>query len=257
MVDPIPQLDARLRGHDESLVSALFISDLHLPVAASPLREAFARFLAGPARQAAAVYILGDLFEVWIGDDAGLREYSAERACLRALTGAGIPVFFQHGNRDFLVGRDFAAATGVRILPDPLAIDLGGVPTLISHGDLFCTDDVGYQRWRSFSRRAPVQAVYRALPLSWRERIAGDIRANSDAGKQAKSIEIMDVNDAAIRAAFRAHGAQRLIHGHTHRPARHIHAIDGHTCERWVLGDWYENGSYLRCDAEGCASVAL
>ena len=233
-------------------MSTLFISDLHLPAGASPLREAFAKFLAGPAREAAALYILGDLFEVWIGDDAGLREYSAERACLHALTGAGIPVFFQHGNRDFLVGADFAAATGVELLPDPLFVDLAGVPTLISHGDLFCTDDVGYQRWRSFSRRPAVQAVYRVLPLALRERIAGGIRSQSDAGKQAKPPEIMDVNDAAIRAAFSQHGAQRLIHGHTHRPADHDYDIGGHRCRRHVLADWHPGRcEALRVDASG------
>ena len=202
------------------------------------MRDAFAQFLAGPARQASALYILGDLFEVWVGDDAGLREYSVERACLRALTGAGIPVYFQHGNRDFLVGRDFAAATGVQILPDPLKLELGGVATLISHGDIYCTDDAGYQRWRRFSRRPVTQAVYRALPLSWRERIAGGIRANSNAGKQYKPADIMDVNDGAVRQVFGKHGVTRMIHGHTHRPASHEYQIDGRTCQRHVLADW-------------------
>ena len=240
------------------MAHTLFISDLHLPVAASPLREAFAKFLAGPARAAQALYILGELFEVWIGDDAGLREYSAERACLHALTAAGIPVFFQHGNRDFLVGHDFAAATGVQLLPDPLRLDLHGVPTLVSHGDLFCTDDLGYQRWRRFSRRPAAQAVYRALPLSWRERIAGGIRANSDAGKQTKTVEIMDVNDAAIRAAFRQHGARRLIHGHTHRPADHDYDIDGKPCRRHVLADWHPGRcEALRVDASGVQRVPI
>jgi len=236
----------------------LFISDLHLPVASSPLRDAFAKFLAGPARAASALYILGDLFEVWVGDDAGLREYSVERACLRALTGAGVPVCFQHGNRDFLVGRAFAAATGVQILPDPLKLELGGVPTLISHGDLFCTDDLGYQRWRRFSRRPSVQAAYRALPLSWRERIAGGIRAESDAGKQYKPADIMDVNDGAIRQAFGAHGVTRLIHGHTHRPATHHYDIGGHACQRHVLADWHPGRcEALRVDASGVQPVAI
>jgi UDP-2,3-diacylglucosamine hydrolase len=225
--------------------ATLFISDLHLPVAASPLRDAFARFLAGPARQARALYILGDLFEVWIGDDAGLSEYSVERACLRALTGAGVPVYFQHGNRDFLVGRDFAAATGVRILADPLKLDLHGVPTLISHGDLYCTDDVRYQRWRAFSRRPAVQAVYRTLPLSWRDRIAGGVRADSAAHKRATAIDIMDVNDGAIRGAFREHGVTRMIHGHTHRPATHEYDLGGRPCRRFVLADWHPG----RCEA--------
>jgi len=195
---------------------------------------------------------------VWVGDDAGLREYSAERACLRALTGAGTPVYFQHGNRDFLVDGPFAAATGVQMLADPLLIELAGVPTLVSHGDVFCTDDVGYQRWRRFSRRPSVQSVYRALPLSWRERIAGGIRANSDAGKQTKPAEIMDVNETAIRAAFQQHGAQRLIHGHTHRPADHDYDIDGRTCRRHVLADWHPGRcEALRVDAAGVQRVIL
>ena len=218
----------------------------------------FAKFLAGPARQAAALYILGDLFEVWIGDDAGLREYSVERACLRALTGAGVPVYFQHGNRDFLVGREFAAATGVQILPDPLKIELAGVPTLISHGDRYCTDDVGYQRWRSFSRNSAAQAVYRALPVSWRERIAGGIRAQSDSGKRYKPADIMDVSDVAIRQAFHEHGVPRMIHGHTHRPDTHAYDIDARSCERIVLADWRpERMEAVRIDADGVRRVAI
>lgn len=240
------------------MTHVLFISDLHLPVAASSLRETFARFLAGPARAAAAVYILGDLFEVWIGDDAGQREYSAERACLRALTGAGVPVFFQHGNRDFLVGAGFAAATGVQLLPDPHFIELAGVPTVIGHGDAWCTDDVGYQRWRRFSRSGAVQAAYRVLPLALRGRIAGGIRAQSDQDKQAKPAEIMDVNDAAIRDAFRRHGALRMIHGHTHRPADHDYEIDGRACRRHVLADWHEGRcEALRVDQAGVQRIAL
>ena len=240
------------------MTHTLFISDLHLPVEASPLRDAFARFLAGPARAASAVYILGDLFEVWIGDDAGLREYSVERACLRALTGAGVPVYFQHGNRDFLIGQDFAAATGVQVLADPLVLDLHGTPTLVSHGDLFCTDDAGYQRWRRLSRRPSVQAAYRALPLAWRERIAGGIRSHSDEGKQYKPAEIMDVNDAAIRAAFRRHGVTRMIHGHTHRPAEHDYDVDGRACRRWVLADWHPGRcEALQVDAAGVKRIPV
>ena len=222
------------------------------------MREAFARFLAGPARQAAALYILGDLFEVWIGDDAGLHEYSAERSCLRALTGAGVPVYFQHGNRDFLVGRDFAAATGVQMLADPLVLDLHCERTLLSHGDLYCTDDVRYQRWRRFSRRPAVQSLYRLLPRAWRDRFAGAVRADSAAHKQATAAGIMDVNDGAIRAAFREHGVARMIHGHTHRPATHDYSIDGRACKRHVLADWHPGRSAaLRVDASGVQSLPI
>jgi UDP-2,3-diacylglucosamine hydrolase len=236
----------------------LFISDLHLPPAASALRERFAGFLAGPARAAAALYILGDLFEVWIGDDAGLAEYGVERACLRALTKAGVPVYFQHGNRDFLVGKQFAAATGVQLLADPVTVELGGVATLISHGDQWCTDDQGYQRWRRFSRNPVVTGVYGVLPRSWRERFAGSVRAHSDAGKQYKPADIMDVNVNAIQQAFAAHGVTRMIHGHTHRPATHDHVIDGRGCQRYVLADWRpELCEALRIDASGVQRVAL
>ena len=236
----------------------LFISDLHLPVSSSPLRDAFAKFLAGPARQAEALYILGDLFEVWAGDDAGLRDYGVERACLRNLTGAGVPVFFQHGNRDFMVGAEFAGAARLQILPDPVKVELHGVPTLISHGDLFCTDDIGYQRWRRFSRNALTQAGWRAMPLSWRERAAGRIRATSDAGKTYKAAEIMDVNDGAIRRAFQEYQAPRMIHGHTHRPAEHDYEVDGRACRRWVLADWrLERLEGLRIDADGVARLPI
>lgn len=236
----------------------LLISDLHLPADESPLREAFARFIAGPAREAEALYILGDLFEVWIGDDPGLREYAPERACLRALTGAGVPVYFQHGNRDFLVGGDFAAATGVEILPDPIRVELGGVPTLLSHGDLYCTDDVKYQRWRRFARNRASQAIYATLPLSWRERVAGGVRAKSSADKQQKTPEIMDVNDGAIRAAFERHAVPRLIHGHTHRPADHRYEIGGRVVQRHVLADWHPGRcEALRVDAAGVTRVAV
>ncbi len=133
-------------------MSTLLLSDLHLPTHPSPLRGAFAEFLKGPARKAEAVYILGDLFEVWVGDDDGLRAYEAECRALSLLSKV-VPVFFMHGNRDFLLGAAFAASTGVRLLDDPTVINLHGTPTLLSHGDAFCTDDVGYQRWRRFSRQ--------------------------------------------------------------------------------------------------------
>ena len=240
------------------MAHTLFISDLHLPVAGSPLRDAFARFLAGPARGASALYILGDLFESWAGDDAGLAEYGVERACLRALTKAGVPVYFQHGNRDFLVGGEFAAATGVQLLADPLKVELGGVTTLISHGDQWCTDDVGYQRWRRFARNGVVQAVYGAMPRAWRERFAGTVRARSDAGKQYRPADIMDVNDGAVRAAFAEHGVTRMIHGHTHRPATHEYALDGRACQRHVLADWRpERCEALRVDATGVHTVQV
>ncbi|MCI0749591.1 MAG: UDP-2,3-diacylglucosamine diphosphatase [Nevskiales bacterium] len=217
--------------------SVLFVSDLHLPPTASPLRETFARFLAGPARTAAAVYILGDLFEYWIGDNEGLKDYADEVQGLTALTQSGVPVYYQHGNRDFMVGRTFFFRTGVRLLADPFPLEEAAVPTLISHGDIFCTDDVSYQRWRRFSRHGGSQRAYRMLPVSLRQKIAGKLRSQS-ARKQYRPEDIMDVNAEAIRAAFRQYGACRLIHGHTHRPAEHRYDIDGRECRRLVLADW-------------------
>ena len=163
-----------------------------------------------------------------------------------------------HGNRDFLVGRDFARATGVTLLPDPHPLVLHGVPTLLAHGDLFCTDDVRYQRWRAFARNGAVQSVFRALPLSTREKILGGVRKTADSDKAGKEMSIMDVNDGAIRAAFEAHGVARIIHGHTHRPADHDYDIDGKKCQRIVLSDWHEGRcEALEVDAAGTRRVKL
>jgi UDP-2,3-diacylglucosamine hydrolase len=227
-------------------VTTLLLSDLHLPLEDSPLRQGFARFLAGPARTAEAVYILGDLFEYWIGDDAGLRDYAAEVQALRALADSGVRVRLMHGNRDFLVARRFAKATGAKLLHDPVRMELGGELTLLSHGDIWCTDDHAYQRWRRFSRRPLVQRIFGLLPQAQRHRIAGAARQRSDVDKSHKPEAIMDVNEAAIREAFAASGVSRIIHGHTHRPAEHHYDIDGAACERIVLADWRpEHREYL------------
>ncbi len=234
-------------------MSTLFLSDLHLPPQPSPLRESFAEFLKGPARTAEAVYILGDLFEVWIGDDSGATDYAVEVAALKQLS-ARVPVFFMHGNRDFLVGADFAAATGVRILPDPQVLDLYGLPTLLSHGDRYCTDDAGYQRWRRFSRFPLVQRGYRALPLFLRQTIATQVRSTSLVQKRSKAEDIMDVNTQAICDAISESGVRRMIHGHTHRPAKHVLTVNGKAFERIVLADWRpECREYLEVSAEGAS----
>jgi len=233
-------------------MTTLLLSDLHLPIEPSPLREGFARFLARPAREAAALYILGDLFEYWIGDDAGLRDYAAEVAALRRLADRGVRIGFMHGNRDFLAGADFAAAAGVELLADPLQLELEGVPTLLSHGDLLCTGDHAYQRWRRFSRHALVQQLFRLLPEAQRRRIAGSARARSEVDKSHKPEAIMDVNPAAVEEAFVRHGVSRMIHGHTHRPAEHRLQAGGRACERIVLADWRpQRMEYLVCDAHG------
>lgn len=240
-------------------MATLFLSDLHLPNEPSPLREGFLRFLQGPARTAEAVYLLGDLFEYWIGDDVGLGAYAPEIAALRALTDAGVPVYFVHGNRDFLVGSTFAQASGVRLLKDPTLVDLHGIPTLIGHGDLWCTDDHGYQRWRRFSRNRVAQWLFLRLPLARREKIAGGVRGRSHQVKRWKAEDIMDVNASAIRSAFDASGAARMIHGHTHRPADHqLHTGDHRRVQRLVLADWHpDRMEYLAVDADGPRRVRL
>jgi UDP-2,3-diacylglucosamine hydrolase len=236
-------------------LSTLFISDLHLPAQPSTLRDVFIQFLEGPALKADALYILGDLFEYWIGDDVGLQTYAREVSRLAALTARGVPVYFQHGNRDFLVGSHFAQISGVHILPDPSVIDLYGQPTLISHGDLFCTDDVGYQRWRGFSRNAIAQWCFLRLPVSWRERVAGEARSQSNKDKSHKLLDIMDVNAMAITAAFETWDIKRMIHGHTHRPADHD---DEHGRQRIVLADWtMQRMEALAVDAGGIRHISL
>jgi UDP-2,3-diacylglucosamine hydrolase len=213
-------------------------SDLHLPAEPSPLREGFLHWLAGPARQASAVYLLGDLFEVWIGDDLGLAVYAEEIAALRTLTAAGTPVYVQRGNRDFLLGAAFERASGARLLADPQRLVLGGVPTLLSHGDQWCTADVGYLRWRRFAHTGWIQRLFLALPPRWRQRIAGDVRQRSRVETARKPAAITDVDPQAVLAAMRAAGVTRVIHGHTHRPQLHRLELDGQPAERLVLPDW-------------------
>lgn len=218
--------------------AVLLLADLHLRPHGGAMNQAFIELLDGPAHNAGAVFILGDLFEVWIGDRDGLAAYPDEIAALARLSAAGIPVFFQHGNRDFLVGKRFAAATGVSLLPDPVVRTLGGQPTLLSHGDLYCIDDIGYQKWRRFSRNPLAQRVFLSLPRALREKIAGGVQNESRAAKQDKAVNIMDVNHDAIAQALREHSTVRMIHGHTHRPALHALSIDDVGHERAVLGDW-------------------
>ncbi|WP_293368799.1 UDP-2,3-diacylglucosamine diphosphatase [Nevskia sp.] len=214
------------------------LSDLHLPNTPSLLRDRFLAFLAGPAREAEAVYILGDLFEVWIGDAEGLSDHAAEADALRALRDSGVKLYFQHGNRDFLLGRRYAERAGLELLADPAVVALDGSPTLLSHGDRWCSDDLAYQRWRRFSRKPLTQLIFRSLPKRLRARLAGAARGQSDRDKARKPAAIMDVNSDAIRDAFTSSGVRRIIHGHTHRPARHRLDIGGVACERIVLADW-------------------
>jgi UDP-2,3-diacylglucosamine hydrolase len=231
--------------------STLFLSDLHLTAARPATLRLFEDFMAGPARAAREVYILGDLFEYWAGDDDvddpfNRRVLTALRGCAGQAT-----LFFMRGNRDFLVGEGFAAAAGARLVDDPLVRELCGAPTLIMHGDTLCTDDSAYQAFRAQVRDPEWQRGFLAIPLPERKRRIEALRERSESEKRTKSMDIMDVNQDAVAAALRAHGCRRLIHGHTHRPAVHRFELDGAPAERWVLSDWGERGSYLEAGSAG------
>jgi UDP-2,3-diacylglucosamine hydrolase len=239
-------------------LSTLFISDLHLCAGRTPSNRSFFAFLEHAARSARALYILGDLFEYWAGDDdLGDPFNTAIVSALARLVDGGVPTYLMHGNRDFVIGDAFARASGVTLLPDPTLLNLYGQATLLMHGDTLCTLDEDYQ---AFRREARSDAWIRNLlqrPRAERKTAVEALRRQSELEKRAKSAEIMDVAAAEVEAALRRHGYPRLIHGHTHRPARHVHLVDGHACERWVLADWYQGGSYLACDAAGCRSIPL
>lgn len=237
---------------------SIFVSDLHLTPERPAATEAFSRLLAGPATGADALYILGDLFETWVGDDDLQDAYNASVVdALRGLGRGGVAIHFMHGNRDVLVGEAFASRCGARLLADPTLVALHGTRTLLMHGDTLCTDDREYQKFRAYAHDAANQRRFLAQPLAERKAQMLGMRADSERSKQAKTAEIMDVAPAAVEQALRDHGYPRLIHGHTHRPGKHVHRVDGHACERWVLTDWYGRAGYLRCDAGGCAAVAL
>ncbi len=233
-------------------MTTLFISDLHLAGERPQIIAQFLDLLRGEARAAEALYILGDLFEAWLGDDAVLPDLAPVIDGLRALSDSGVPLFVMAGNRDFLMGEGFAAMTGARLLDDPTPIDLYGTPTLLMHGDTLCTDDLAYQQVRA-QVRDPAWIAH-ALSMSIEERIetARRLRQQSQAHTRSTAEAIMDVNPDAVAQAFREHGVERLIHGHTHRPGVHHTVVDGRTVERIVLGDWYSQASLLRCTAEGC-----
>jgi UDP-2,3-diacylglucosamine hydrolase len=236
----------------------LFISDLHLSGERPQINQQFFDFIRGTAAAADALYILGDLFEYWIGDDDIDDPLNgAVAAALHGLGARGVPVRLMHGNRDLLIGAAFAQRAGAQLIGDPVLLDLYGVRTLIMHGDTLCTDDTEYQKFRVYARDPSNQGKFLAQPLAARRQQMLGMRAQSEEHKQAKAPEIMDVSAAAVEAILRQHDYPRLIHGHTHRPARHVHVVDGRRCERWVLNDWYERGGYLRCDSQGCRAVSL
>jgi UDP-2,3-diacylglucosamine hydrolase len=224
----------------------LFISDLHLDARRPEANERFIGFIEGKARGAAALYILGDLFEAWIGDDDVVERFNAVIVgFFAALTKSGTPLFLMHGNRDLLIGERFCRETGGKLLADPTVVDIAGTPTLLLHGDTLCIDDTEYQAWRLKARSPAFQEMFLSKPLEERRAMSAMMREKSKEAIAGKPAEIMDVNAGAVREAFRKHGVTRMIHGHTHRPGRHELEVDGRRCERWVLPDWYGRGGYL------------
>jgi UDP-2,3-diacylglucosamine hydrolase len=226
-----------------------FISDLHLCAERPHITHLFERFIAEIAPGADALYILGDLFEYWIGDDQLDGDPLARDVAqqLSRLAVGGTKIFFMHGNRDFLIGECFAREASLTLLTDPTSIDVGGATVLLLHGDTLCTDDLAYQTFRTQVRSPAWQRDILAKATAERAALAQSIRAQSDLAKSLKPEAIMDVNPDAVAQAFRDHRFPVMVHGHTHRPARHTHSIDGHACTRWVLQDWHTFGGYLAC----------
>ncbi|NND44989.1 MAG: UDP-2,3-diacylglucosamine diphosphatase [Xanthomonadales bacterium] len=238
-------------------MTTLFISDLHLDDARPDATALFRDFVREEARSAEALYILGDLFEYWVGDDAPGETGTQVAESLAGLSGDGVPVWFMHGNRDFLIGDDYARRCGMQLLPEYQVIDLYGEPTLLLHGDTLCTDDTVYQEVRSTLRSAQWQAEFLAQPVAERIAFARDAMSQSADHKLSVSMEIMDVNPDAVAEAFARHRVSNMIHGHTHRPAVHELLLDSGPARRTVLGDWYEQGSVLRVDARGAVLAQL
>jgi UDP-2,3-diacylglucosamine hydrolase len=235
----------------------LFISDLHLCASRPEITQAFLEFLSNTATHANSLYILGDLFEYWAGDD-DLEQHQVLIAAFKTLASCGVKLYLMHGNRDFLIGARFCDAANIELLADPTLITLHGKRVLLSHGDALCTDDVDYQNFRGQVRDSRWQQDFLMQPLASRKQQIEGIRLRSEEEKSQKLAQIMDVNQDAVTTLFNDYDfPDILIHGHTHRPMEHQLKLDGHQVTRWVLGDWYEQGSYLACDHHGCRVEAL
>jgi UDP-2,3-diacylglucosamine hydrolase len=245
-------------------MTILFISDLHLDPERPEVTRLFGDFIDGEARGADALYILGDLFEAWVGDDDPSELGTFVATKLSALSDSGVPVCFQHGNRDFLVGRDLARRASMTLLPENAVVMLYGKPVLLMHGDTLCTDDHAYQAFRMQTRAPEWQQQFLAQPLAARLAFAAQARAASQQRQQAMKHDdraqfetVTDVSPAAVRETFIRYGIDTIIHGHTHRPEIHAINVENRACERVVLGDWYTQGSLLRVDANGMQLSAM
>lgn len=229
----------------------LLISDLHLEEQRPDLTRAFVHFLAGRARAAEALYILGDFFEVWIGDD-GMTPFQHEIArALRQLSDSGTPIFLMHGNRDFLIGKAFCREAGCTLLKDPSLVRFNGEPVLLMHGDSLCTQDLAYMKLRRWLRHPLTLFILRHLPLATRHKLARKLRSESRAQTSMKASEIVDVTPDEVPRIMAEYGVRTLIHGHTHRPAVHELQVAGQAARRIVLGDWDKQGWALQIDASG------
>lgn len=238
-------------------LATLFISDLHIDASRPAITSQFIEFLQSDARRADALYILGDLFESWIGDDDPDSAQVTAIEGIRDLTAGGVPCFVMRGNRDFLLGERFAAASGAILLPDPLLLTLYGQSVLVMHGDALCTDDRSYQQLRATVRDAEWQRRFSALGVPQRRALAAAARDGSRAHTAAVGYSITDVNPGSVADIVRNAETGILLHGHTHRPAVHSFQVDERHCTRIVLGDWYSQGSVLRWDERGYELLTL
>ena len=232
-------------------MSCCFISDLHLNQDRPDITKAFLNFLENTACKAEKLYILGDLFEAWIGDD-DQNEFISEIQNALIRINKTTKVLFMHGNRDFLIGPDFASSAGMKILTDPVVEEMFGDPVLLMHGDLLCTEDIDYQKFRKVSRDIKWQKEFLSKPLAERRIIAQNLRGASKEATGKKKEEIMDVSECEVIKIIQESSVSLLIHGHTHRPNSHSIALEKHTAKRIVLGDWDEYGWYVWMDSNSC-----
>jgi len=233
-------------------MSTLFISDLHLSAERENITELFINFLEQRASQADALYILGDLFEVWLGDDFVSPDYQQSLAKMKQLADSGLPIYFMSGNRDFLISEKFTELSGATLLDEPHIIDLYGTATLLMHGDTLCTDDIEYQKFRKMVRDPNFITDFLSKSVEERITISSKYREISKTETSSKKMDIMDVNQAQVEASMTEYKVHQLIHGHTHRPAIHNFTHKGKAMKRIVLGDWYKQGSVLVCNEKGC-----